>query len=63
MGFLPNIGPLELIIVLVIVVMIFRPRGLWPHRAVERVRRRLRSRSGPYDAEPPGSARPPVVAP
>lgn len=28
--------------VLMIVVMIFRPQGLWPHRAVERVRRRLR---------------------
>jgi len=40
--------------VLLIVVMIFRPQGLWPHRAVERVRRRLRPPEGPSGDDDPG---------
>ncbi|MDQ2847483.1 MAG: branched-chain amino acid ABC transporter permease [Actinomycetota bacterium] len=47
--------------VLLIVMMIFRPQGLWPHRAVERVRRRLRQPSGPGESGPYGTAEPESV--
>lgn len=49
--------------VLLIVVMIFRPQGLWPHRAVERVRRRLNPPRGSDEAGRPGSVEPDAVAP
>jgi len=48
--------------VLLIVMMIFRPQGLWPHRAVERVRRRLRPPRGPGESGPCGPAEPDAVA-